>query len=157
MQSPYKMLHGTEPDLRLFRVIHAQAFVNNETYFKMLEHKAVEGRLVRYSNNSKIYRVYNQANQRTMESRDVVFIETPSRLFQPQLEETSQQVNPPSNGMDDHNYIIDGDFLRDLRDYTSVSEPISELLLTTSPWTDSQIHRGLKSWSGSADSLGGIR
>ena len=27
-------------------------------------------------------------------------------------------------GMDDHNYITDDDFLRDLRDYTSVLEPL---------------------------------
>ena len=59
-----------------------------------------------------------------MESRNVIFIETPSRLFPPPLKKTSQQVNPPSNGMDDHNYITDDDFLRDLRDYTSVLEPL---------------------------------
>ena len=59
-----------------------------------------------------------------MESRNVIFIETPSRLFPPPLEETSQQVNPPSNGMDDHNYIADDDFLRDLCNYTSVLEPL---------------------------------
>ena len=59
-----------------------------------------------------------------MESRNVVFIDTPSRLFPPRLEATSQQVNPPSSGMGDHNYITD-DFLRDLRDYTPVLEPIT--------------------------------
>ena len=59
-----------------------------------------------------------------MESRNVIFIETPSRLFPPALEENSQQIIPPSNGMDDHNYITDDDFLRDLRDYTSVLEPL---------------------------------
>ena len=51
------MLHGTEPDLRLLRVIGARAFVHIETYSKKLELKAVEGRLVGYSNNNKIYRV----------------------------------------------------------------------------------------------------
>ena len=35
-------------------------------------------------------------------------------MFPPTLEETSQQVNSASNGMDDHNYITDDDFLRDL-------------------------------------------
>ena len=58
MQSPYKLLHGTEPDLRLLRVIGARAFAHTETYSKKLELKAVEGRLVGYSNNSKSYRVY---------------------------------------------------------------------------------------------------
>ena len=41
-QSPYKMTHGTEPDLRLLRVIGARAFVHTETYSKNLELKAVE-------------------------------------------------------------------------------------------------------------------
>ena len=53
MQSPYKVLHGTEPDLRFLRVIGAQAFVHIETYSKNLELKAVEGQLVGYRNNSK--------------------------------------------------------------------------------------------------------
>ena len=68
--------------------------------------------------------MYNPATRRIMESRNVVFIETPSRLSPPPLEETSEQVNPPSNGMDDHNYITDDDVLRDLCDYTSVLEPL---------------------------------
>ena len=59
-----------------------------------------------------------------MQSQNVIFIETSSRLLPPPLEETSQQVNQPSNGMDDHNYITYDDFLRDLRDYTSVLGPI---------------------------------
>ena len=124
MQSLYKMLPGTEPDLRLLRVIGARAFVHIETYSKKIEVQVVEGRLVAYSNNSKRYRVYNPSTRRIFESRNVIFIETPSHLFPPPLEETSQQVNPPSNGMDDHNYITDEDFLRHLREYTSVLEPL---------------------------------
>ena len=122
-QSPYKMLYGTEPDLRLLRIIGDRAFVHAEMYSKTLEHKAVEGRLVGYSNNSKSYRVYNPVARRIMERRKVIFIETPPRLFLSPLEEISQQVNPPSNGMDDHNYITDDDLLGDLRDIMSVLEP----------------------------------
>ena len=60
-----------------------------------------------------------------MESRqNVIFIDTPSRLLPPPLEETSQQVNPPSNGMDDHNCITHDDFLRDRRYYTFVLEAL---------------------------------
>ena len=98
--------------------------VHIEMYSKELELKAVEGRLVGYSNNSKSYRVYNPATRRTTESRSVIFIETPSRLFPTPLEETSKQVNLPSSGMDDHNYITDNDFLRDLHDCTCTLEPI---------------------------------
>ena len=63
MQSPYKMLHGTEPDLRLLSVNSARAFVHIETCSKTLELKAMEGRLVRYSKSSKSYRVYNPATR----------------------------------------------------------------------------------------------
>ena len=84
----------------------------------------MEGRLVGYSNNSKSYRESNPATRRIIESQNVIFIATPSRLFPPPLEETSQQVNPPSNGMDDHNYITDEDFLRGLCNYTSILEPL---------------------------------
>ena len=56
MQSPYKMLHGTEPNLRLLRVIGARAFAHIETYSKNLELKAVE-ELVGSGNNSKSDRV----------------------------------------------------------------------------------------------------
>ena len=32
VQSPYKMLHGTEPDLRFVRVVGARTFLHIETY-----------------------------------------------------------------------------------------------------------------------------
>ena len=73
------MLHGTEPDLGLLRVSGARTFVHVETYSKNLELKAVEGRRVGYNNNSKSYRVYNPGTRRIVESRNVIFIETPSR------------------------------------------------------------------------------
>ena len=63
MQSPFKMLHGTEPDLRLLQAIGVRAFVHIETYSKNLELKAVEGRLVGCSNNSRNYQVYNPATR----------------------------------------------------------------------------------------------
>ena len=95
-----------------------------KTYSEKFQLKAVEERLIGYGNNSKSYRVYNTATGRIMESRNVIFSETPSRLLQQPLEETSQQVHPPSNGMDGHNYITDDDLLRDLPDYTSVLDTI---------------------------------
>ena len=94
MQSPFKMLSGTEPDLRLLQVIGARAFVHIETYTKKLELKAVEGHLVGYSSNSKSCHVYNPAIRRIMESRNVIFIRTPSRLLLPFSEETPSQSSP---------------------------------------------------------------
>ena len=58
-----------------------------------------------------------------MENRNVIFLETTSGLFPPSLGKTSQKIIPPSNGMDDHNYITDYDFLRNFHHYTSVLEP----------------------------------
>ena len=75
-------------------------------------------------NNSETYRVYNPATRRIMESKNVILIETQSRLLPPPSEETSPQISYSSNGMDDYN-IINRDFLRDLRDYTSVLEPLT--------------------------------
>ena len=126
MQSPHKMLKGAEPDLRLLRVIGARAFVHIETHTKKLELKAVEGRLVGYSNDSKSYRVYNPATRRITESRNVSFIETPSRLLPPPSEECPMQVWGHGQAGEDkgHNYITDDDFLRDLRDCTSMLNPL---------------------------------
>ena len=57
IQSPFKMINGTETDLRLLRVIGTRAFVHIATYIKKLDLKVLEGRLVRFSDNSKSYRV----------------------------------------------------------------------------------------------------
>lgn len=83
MQSPYKILHRTEPGLRLLRVIGARAFSHVKTYIKKLELKAVEGRLVGYSNNSKNYCVYMLATGCIMDCRNVIFIEAPLHLLPP--------------------------------------------------------------------------
>ena len=63
----------------ILRFIGAQAFVHIKTYSKKLELKAVEKRRVGYSNNRKSYRVYNPVTRCIMESRNVIFMETPSR------------------------------------------------------------------------------
>ena len=61
-----------------------------------------------------------------MESRNVIFIETPSRLLSPPLEGPQllmQELLPgddPDRDNKGHNYIPDGDFLCDLRNFTSV-------------------------------------
>ena len=61
MQSPHKKLKGTEPDVRILRVIGARAFVHTKRRIKKLALKAVEGRFVGYNSNRKSYRVYNPA------------------------------------------------------------------------------------------------
>ena len=125
MQSSFKIPKGTGPDSRFLRVIGDRACVHIERRTKKLVPKTVEGRLVGDSSNSKSYRVYNPATRCIMESRDVIFIETPFLL--PPSSEGSQllmQELPPRDDPDrdnkGHNYITDDDFLRDLRNYTSV-------------------------------------
>ena len=55
-----------------------------------------------------------------MKNRNVVFIETSSRLVPRPSEVAHTQLLPSSNATDAHNYTTDDDFLRGLRDYTSV-------------------------------------
>ena len=125
-QSPYKILKETEPDLRILRDIGARAFIHIERRTKKLTLKAVEGRLVGYICNSKSYRGYNPAIRCIVESRNVIFIETPSRLLLPPSEgpQRLRRELPPGDdpGRDNkgHNYITDDDFLRNPRNYTSV-------------------------------------
>ena len=120
------MLKGLEPDLWIFRVIGARAFVHVERRTKKLALKADEGRLVGCSSNSKSYRVYNPVTRYIMESRNVIFIDTLSRLLPPPSKgpQLLMQELPPGDDPDrdnkGHNYITDDDFLRDLRNYTSV-------------------------------------
>ena len=93
---------------------------------KKLVLKAVEKRLVGYSNNSTSYRVYNPVTRCIMESRNAIFIETPPRLLPPPSEGSQLLIQdlPPGDDPDrdnkGHNYITDNGFLRDLRNYTSV-------------------------------------
>ena len=124
MQYPYKMLKGTEPDLRILRVIGARAFVHIERRTKKLAVKAVQWRLVGYICNSKSCRVYNPVTRCIIENRNVIFIETPSRLLTPPSvgPQLLMQELPPGDDPDrnnkGHNYITDDDFLRGLRNYT---------------------------------------
>lgn len=108
--TPYKALYGKDAYLGNLRVIGARSFVHVETHTKKLEPRAWEGRLVGYSTDSKSYRIYNPATKRVRESRNVVFIETPSAL--PRLE---------VGGFDDGDFTYDegDDLVRDVRDHTS--------------------------------------
>ena len=93
-----------------------------ETYTKKLELKAAEGWLVGCSNSSNSYHVYNPATRRIMASRNAIFIEIPSCLLPPLSEEMTPE--PLRWEVNDHNFITDDDFLRDIRDLTSVLDPL---------------------------------
>ena len=82
-----------------------------------------------HSSKSKSYHVYNSVTRCIMESKNEIFIKTPSHLLPPPSEGPQLLIRelPPGDeqGRDSrgHTYITDDDFLRDLRKYTSVVDP----------------------------------
>ena len=84
-ETPYKALYGKDTNLGHLRAIGARAFVHVETHTKKPEHRAWEGRLVGYSMERKSFRIYNASTRSVRESRNVIFIETPSVLPEPDL------------------------------------------------------------------------
>ena len=80
MGTPYKALHGKDATLQHLRTIGSRAFIHIEMHTKKLEDKSWEGRLCGYSQETKTYRIYNAKTNKVVESRNVVFIETPSKL-----------------------------------------------------------------------------
>ena len=97
MQTPYKKIYGEEADLSLLTIIGTRAFVRIETYTKRLGDKAWEGRLCGYSQESKAYRIYNPETRKVVESRNVVFIETPPHKFHRLT--TSASTNPAAGNL----------------------------------------------------------
>ena len=77
-ETPYKILHGKDADLRHLRVIGARAFVHVETHQKKLDPRAWEGRIAGFGQDSLAYRVYHAGSQTVRENRNVIFIETRS-------------------------------------------------------------------------------
>ena len=67
-------------------VIGARAFVHVETHQKKLDPHAWEGRVVGFGQDSLAYRVCHAGSQTVRESRNVVFIETPSVVPAPDFE-----------------------------------------------------------------------
>ena len=114
-ETPYKALYGKDVHLGHLRVIGARAFVHVDT--KTLEHRAWEGRLVGYSVDIKSFRVYNSSTRSVREGRNVIFIETPSALPEPDFVSVFDEGEFT---YDDHD-----DMVQDVRNYTC--------LLYTSP------------------------
>ena len=57
-----------------------------ETHQKKLDPRAWEGRVVGFGQDSLAYRVYHAGSQTVRESRNVIFIETPSVVAAPDFE-----------------------------------------------------------------------
>ena len=84
-ETPYKALYGKDAHLEHLRAIWVQAFVHVETHTKKLEHRAWERCLVGYSFDGKSFLVDTPSTRSVRESRNVMFIETPSVLPEPDL------------------------------------------------------------------------
>ena len=110
-ETPNKRLYGKEANLGHLRTIGARAFVHVETHGRKLDQRAWEGRLVGYSFDSLSYRVYNPATGTVRESRNVIFIETPTAMPEPDL----------ANGLEEGEFTYDDvdDMVRDIRNYSS--------------------------------------
>ena len=107
----YKALYSKDANLGHLRVIGARSFVHVETHTRKLDPKAWEGRLCGYSMDSKSFRIYNPAKGNVRESRNVIFIETPSTL----------PDSAPASGLTDGEFTYENNdgLLRDVVDYTS--------------------------------------
>ena len=123
--TPYETLYGKDAHLRHLRAIGAGGFVHVETHTKNLDRRAWEGRLVGYSMDSKSFRVYWSATRSVHESRNVIFIETPSVMPEPDL----------VSGFDEGDFTYEEYvyMVHDVRNY------ISNLDLTSPPAADREV------------------
>ena len=109
-ETPYMALYGKDDYLGPIRVIGSRVFVHEEVHSNRLEHRAWEGRLVGFSEESKFYRIYNSSTRRVPVNQNVFFVEKPSVT-------PSLGARGFYNGeftYDDHD-----DMLIDVRNYTS--------------------------------------
>ena len=87
MGTPYKMLYGKNGDLLPLRVIGARGFVRIKDVNK-LGHTSWKGMACGFSQTeSKRLRTWNPKRCRVVESRNIVFIETPPHLLPPSRSE----------------------------------------------------------------------
>ena len=108
-KTPFQALYGKPAHLGHLRAIGARAFAHIETITRTMDARAWEGRFVRYSTDSTSFRVYHPENRKVRESRNVVFIETPSVVPDPDLmlDEGALEYHEPD------------DLVRDLRNYAT--------------------------------------
>ena len=111
--TPHKALHNKQTTLEHLRVIGARAFVHIERYKEKLDPHAWEERLAGYCSNITSFRIFNLATMRMVESRNVIFLETPA--VAPKLR-LGDEANFSRSLF---NYGDDNDLLRDIRDHTS--------------------------------------
>ena len=120
IETPYKKLYRKDADLSHLKIIGARAFLHIKNPNK-LGHTSWERMVCSFSETeSNSYRIWNPKTRRVVESRNVVFIETPPNLL-PAARPLSPQQDIESSSYDfSDNYVSDDDILRDVQNYTSV-------------------------------------
>jgi hypothetical protein len=80
-KTSYELLTGNKPNISYFRVFGSKCYilVKKGRHSKFAP-KAVEGFLLGYDSNTKVYRVFNKSSGLVEVSSDVVFDETNSSL-----------------------------------------------------------------------------
>ena len=123
-KTPYKKLYGKNAELSHLKIIGARAFVHIKTPNK-LGHTSWEGMVCFFGETeSNSYRCWNPKRHRVVESRYIVFIETPPNLL-PAARRLSSQLDLESpsydfsNGALGDNYVSHDDMLWDVQNYTS--------------------------------------
>ena len=124
MDTPYKKLCEKDAGLSYLKIIGARAFVHIKNPNK-LGHASWEGMMCGFSNTeSNSYRIWNPKTRRVVESRNVVFIDTPPSLL-PAARRLSPQQDLESPSYDfsddtlDVNYVSHNDIMWDVQNYTS--------------------------------------
>ena len=124
METPYKKHYGKEGGISHLKLIDARAFVRVKDPNK-LGHTSWEGMVCGFSETeSNSYRIWNPKTRQVVESRGVIFVETPpnllpaTRRLSPQQDLESPLYDFSDDTLDD-NYVSHDDMLRDVQNYTS--------------------------------------
>ena len=132
-ETPYKILHGKDADLRHLRVIGARALVHVETHQEKLDPRAWEGRVVGFGQESLAHRVCHAGSQTVRESRNVIFTETPSVVAAPDFEAAFDEGTFAYDELDDlvrdvRNFLPRNDLGSSSRSRTSGDASVLRLL-----------------------------
>ena len=127
METPYKKLYGKDADLSHVKIMDVRVFVHIKNPNK-LGHMSWVGMVCGFSKTeSNSYLIWNPNTRRVVESRNVVFTETPSNLLLAARWLSPQQdLELPSYDFSDdtleETYVSHDDMLRDVQNYTSAMD-----------------------------------
>ena len=114
----FKRLYDKGADLSHLKIMGARACVQIKDV-KKLETKSSEGMLCGFSEKEALsYRIWNLKTRKVVESRNVIFIETPPHLIPQPTRQLSPLREFPEVELD--NYASRTDLLRDAQGYTAV-------------------------------------